>query len=334
MDMSRRRGPSMLAAVQNPAPEEPSPQPPALFSDYLDITAALAAPPPELDFVLPGLLAGTMGVLVSPGGAGKSMLAMGMAVSVAAGQDVWHVLGEDPIPGPIVFVSAEDPSVILARRLHALRDSSPLPFRDIEALARLHIKAVHGRNWSLGSWDGTTFTPSDGLLTLEREIAELRPRLLVFDTLNRVLAGISENDNAAMGRVVAEVERLIAATSTAALVLHHTSKATALQGQGDAQQAARGASAITDNARWQCNLVTMEPKEADARGIAAEERRSWVRACVTKVNYAALPPDRWLRRGLGGVLTVATPPTAAESKKGSRRAPPTAGDEIDERIAW
>lgn len=138
---------------------------------------------------------------------------------------------------------------------------------------------------------------------------------------------------------MAEVEQLIAPTGTAALVLHHTSKATALQGQGDAQQAARGASAITDNARWQCNLVTMDPAEAEKRGVPPDERRSWVRASVTKVNYAAAPPDRWMRRGPGGVLAASMPPVAAEGKGRSaagRRvsAGPPKGDEIDDRINW
>jgi RecA-family ATPase len=328
------RPPIMLAAVAD-QPVQPAPEP--MWADYLDVFAALAAPPPKLDFVLPGLLAGTLGVLVSPGGTGKSMMALGIAASVAAGHDHWSLLGEDPAAGRVLVVSAEDPAEILARRLHAMKDSAPHALSE-GMLTRFRIKAVHGKNWSLGTWDGSSFNPSGGLLTLEREIHEFQPRLLVLDTLNRCLAGINENDNAAMGRVVSEIERIITPTKTACLVLHHTTKATALQGQGDAQQAARGASAITDNARWQCNLITMSPEEADARGIGADERRQWVRAVVTKVNYAAAPADRWLQRGLGGVLTAATPPAATKRTDGGkgerRRAPAAKGDEIDAKIGW
>ncbi len=207
MDAAPRRRPALMMAT--PSVQEPPAAVPAanLWTDYLDVAAALAAPPPTLDFVLPGLLAGTMGVLVSPGGAGKSMLALGLAVSVAAGRDCWQLAGEDPQAGGVLFVSAEDPAVILARRLHALRDSEPVPFGDAEAMARLRIKAVHGHGWSLGAWDGAQFTASEGLRTLARELDEFRPRLLVFDTLNRVLAGISENDNGAMGRPRATAPR-------------------------------------------------------------------------------------------------------------------------------
>ncbi len=40
----------------------------------INILEAFAAPPPPLDYVLPNMVAGTVGALVSPGGAGKSML--------------------------------------------------------------------------------------------------------------------------------------------------------------------------------------------------------------------------------------------------------------------
>ena len=55
----------------------------------LDIMAAFTNEPPELDFVLPGFLAGSVGALFSPGATGKSFLvleaAMGVACSVAGG---------------------------------------------------------------------------------------------------------------------------------------------------------------------------------------------------------------------------------------------------------
>jgi RecA-family ATPase len=306
----------MLSVIAKEAPEPPPPSP-HLFADYLDPAALLAAPPPALDFVMPGLLAGTLGVLVSPGGVGKSMLALTMALSIAAGRDAWQLLGEDPAPGPVLVVSAEDPAEILARRLHALRDSAPGLFT-VPMLERLHLKAAHGTGFAFGTWDGKSFMMSSALETLGQEIEALRPRLVILDTLNRCLAGISENDNGAMGRVISELEAVIAPTRAACLMLHHIGKATALSGQGDHQQAARGASAITDNARLQLNLVGMSKEEAEARGLNDEQRRGWVRLVAAKVNYAPPMPDRWLKRETGGVLSGdETPPP--ERPKPSRR---------------
>lgn len=42
----------------------------------LDIMAAFTNEPPELDFIWPGFLAGTVGALVAPGATGKSFFAL------------------------------------------------------------------------------------------------------------------------------------------------------------------------------------------------------------------------------------------------------------------
>jgi len=302
------RPPSMMppaeAAVE---PGEAPPPPPALWQDYLQLATLLAAPPPPLEFVLPGLLPGTMGLLVSAGGVGKSMLALEIAASIAIGRDVFGLFGEAPRPGKVIVVAAEDPAEILAHRLHALAKSLTAEERVI-FLDRVRIKGVLGQGWSLGTWNGQSFQPSAGLVTLAAEIEEWRPALVAFDTLNRCLAGISENDNAIVGAVVSEIERTIAPTRTAALVLHHVTKGAALAGLGDAQQAIRGASALTDNARLQLNLVGMSLEEAEARDIATEDRRQWVRLVWAKANYSPPRPDLWLRRLAGGVLGSDEPP--------------------------
>lgn len=300
MTAMRPRMVAMAGSVSG-ALEPPSP-PRKLFADYLNARALLAAPPPTLDFAFPGLLTGAIGVLVSPGGTGKSMLAMQMAISVAAGRDIWRLFGAAPLAGPVVIVNAEDPPEILARRLHALRSSAPEAFENGLFLDNLHIKSVSGANFSFGTWDGHRFVMSGDLETLGMEIDQIQPRLACIDTLNRCLSGISENDNAAMGRIISEIEALISTTKAAGLILHHTSKATSLGGQGDHQQAARGASAITDNARFQMNLVGMTEGEAKARDIREDERKQFVRLSVPKCNYSAAIADRWLKREMGGVL--------------------------------
>jgi RecA-family ATPase len=327
------REPSMMGAPLDTGPEPEEPKR-TLWADCMDIRAVLAAEPPELDFVFPGLLAGTIGVLVGAGGTGKSLLSLGIGMSVAAGRDVWGVLGGDPKAGGVLMVSVEDPSAIIARRLHSLRYTAPDPFRDEAALDRLRIKAVHGKNWSLGTWDKKSFEASDALKVFEDELAEFKPRLTIIDTLNRALAGIDENDNAAMGRVISEIERVISKTSTAALLLHHQSKAGNDKDKADEQGSSRGASAITDNARWQANLVTMKAEDGDDRGIPNEERRSWVKMSVPKINYAPPPDPKWLRRGVGGVLAVSGTPAPASGKKTGGRKPNTQGDALDAKIGW
>lgn len=84
----------------------------------LDLMAAFNDPPPPIDYVLPNMVVGTVGALVSPGGAGKSMLILQLAAQVAGGPDLLEV-GELPT-GAVVYLPAEDPPVAIHHRLHAL----------------------------------------------------------------------------------------------------------------------------------------------------------------------------------------------------------------------
>ncbi|MGE0107963.1 MAG: AAA family ATPase, partial [Thiomonas sp.] len=48
--------------------------------------AQAAQPLPALDFVLPGLLTGTAGLIVGPGAVGKTFLALQIGISTALGE--------------------------------------------------------------------------------------------------------------------------------------------------------------------------------------------------------------------------------------------------------
>jgi hypothetical protein len=105
------------------------------------------------------------------------------------------------------------------------------------------------------------------------------------------------------------------------LYLHHISKATALGGMGDQQQAARGASALVDNARWCGYVAGMRAEEAaalyDEEGAIGERRRQYLRYGCSKINYGA--PDtteRWYRRVGGGVLVPVQLGTGAPQNGG------------------
>ena len=106
------------------------------------------------------------------------------------------------------------------------------------------------------------------------------------------------------------LEHIAATTGAAVLYLHHVNKGSARDGQTDQQQAARGASALIDNARWCGYVAKMTEQEAerlsdrgfDRATIGNERRGLFVRFGVSKQNYDATPLDRWYQRHTGGVL--------------------------------
>ncbi|XEV12946.1 AAA family ATPase [Vibrio alginolyticus] len=67
----------------------------AIEIPWLDLRSAVENEPKPLDFVFPGFKSGAVGALVSPGGTGKTMLALQVAVTVATGADLLNLADMD-----------------------------------------------------------------------------------------------------------------------------------------------------------------------------------------------------------------------------------------------
>jgi RecA-family ATPase len=269
----------------------------------IDIAAAFSTTPKPLDFVLPGMLAGTVGALVSPGGAGKSMLALQLAALIAGGADL---AGFDAaIPhGRVVILAAEDPAEALQHRLHALGGHLDASQRELVAES-VDIMPLLGYGFDV-------MTPEwfDWMLEKARGT-----RLLIVDTLRRIHT-MDENDSGHMAGLLAQLERIVHLTGCTILFLHHSSKAAAMQGQGDVQQASRGSSVLVDNIRWQSYMATMNRDEATKYGVDEDRRGFFVRWGVSKQNYGKPISECWLQRHEGGVLL----PASLKAGSSSRRA--------------
>ena len=284
---------------------------PALSS--IEILDAFTTPPPPLDFVLPGLLASTVGAVVSPGGTGKSMLALEIAVAIAGGVDLTNGAFAMAASGPVAYLAAEDPQQVLFHRLHAIGQYLPPEAR--EAVA-----------------DGLTIVPLVGappqLLTPQGRVnsqgrdSMLRwangQRLLLIDTLRRFHNG-DENDSSAASELMSVLEHVAATTGTTILYLHHSSKFAILNGRTDEASASRGSSVFVDHPRWMAALVGMTQKEAEKCGIEPSERWRFVRLTHPKCNYAPIPPETWLHRTAGGVLVRADLPLSRTTARAHSR---------------
>jgi RecA-family ATPase len=157
----------------------------------LDLRSIIEADaPPELDFVLPGFLAGTVGALVSPGGAGKSMLALQMAAAIA-GADTLK-LG---VPtGRVQIVALEDPVEPLRARLWDLGSHLSPAMR--EALyENVHITSLFGVPFDI--MDPYCFEWLKG--------KSQGCRLVTLDTMRRIHS-LDENDGGAMALVLSRLE--------------------------------------------------------------------------------------------------------------------------------
>jgi RecA-family ATPase len=257
----------------------------------VDILEALDAQPPELDFIVPGLVAGTVGGLISAGGGGKSFLALQLGMQISSGIDCldWRL----HLPqGKVLYLASEDPECSLKRRIHALGEFVPPSARQ-QLAENFVLQVPEGLGDKLDLLSPAT----------EHRLAEHADgyRLVILDTLRRFHSG-NENDASAMAHLVSSLEAVAQTANTTILFLHHASKYSALNGSADEQQASRGSSVLVDNVRWQSYLVTMSEQEAKKLRIEESERKLFVRFGVSKQNYSAPLEDIWFRRCTGGVL--------------------------------
>ena len=257
----------------------------------LDLMAAFTELPPPLDYVLPNMVAGTVGALVSPGGAGKSMLALQLAAQIAGGPDLLEV-GELPT-GLVVYLPAEDPPTAIHHRLHAL--GAHLTAEQRQAVAEgLLIEPLIGKCPNIMAL---------GWFDFLKRAAEGR-RLVVLDTLRRFHIE-EENASGPMAQVIGRMEAIAADTGCSIVFLHHANKGAAMMGTGDQQQASRGSSVLVDNIRWQSYLSGMTQADAEEWGVDGSQRGYFVRYGVSKANYGAPFQECWFRRHEGGVLKPA-----------------------------
>lgn len=257
----------------------------------IDLMLAFTEPPPAIDYVLPNMVAGTVGALVSPGGTGKSMLILQLAAQIAGGPDLLE-LGSLP-KGRVIYLPAEDPPAAIQHRLHALGAHLTLEQRQVVADA-LVIEPLIGKcpNIMARDWfDGLKRAAEGG-------------RLLVLDTLRRFHIE-EENASGPMAQVIGRMEAIASITGCSIVFLHHANKGAAGMGAGDQQQASRGSSVLVDNIRWQSYLSGMTLAEAEEWGVNGDQRGYFVRFGVSKANYGAPFQECWFRRQEGGILKPA-----------------------------
>jgi RecA-family ATPase len=160
-------------------------------------------------YVIKGLLdQGAMSVVYGPSNSGKTFYALNLAYHAAAGLP-WRERRVDA--GGVLYLAAEGGNGI-ANRIVALRQTSkstnvPLALRRA-GLDLLHPEADVQR-----------------IIDLAAELTRRSPlRMIVIDTLSRVLAGGDENGPTDMTAFVKNVDAIRLATASHVMVVHHTGK--------------------------------------------------------------------------------------------------------------
>ena len=233
------------------------------------------------------LVRGETTVIGSPGGVGKSSLAIGMAVSIATGRELLgeKVRGGDDLK--VLLINAEDSGTEIKRRVWAFCLAHQTKSRSRTSIGCYVAGADDARVQRLSFLRTTeknlSVLDQSGFEVLEAALEVLRPDVVMLDPLVAFCGGGNMNDNTVMSLVMRELKRLAAKFDCAVLIVHHTRKG----GDAGNAESISGAAAIINLARRAIMPVPMAEDEAKKFGVLPSERFQLFQAGRCKVQPRA-----------------------------------------------
>ena len=161
-------------------------------------------PPPEwlIREILP---ASDLVMLYGQPGAGKSYIALDMAFAIATGE-MWG--GLETKHGPVAWIAAEAAGSLRIRT---------------QAYARQHGMMLENANlWIVDA--GLSLMDAEDADALTAALTEMRPALIVVDTLAAASGGANENSGEDMNKVLDSCRRMHRATGATIMLVHHSGK--------------------------------------------------------------------------------------------------------------
>ena len=282
----------------------------------LDIADVLENSPPELDFVLPGLPAGAVGMLAGAGGVGKTMFELQLAVVLAAGLP-WRLaplsalleFDEERSPERVLLLLAEESNAVVWRRLHAVMAHIVRCGLFDCGLTAADVKARLAENLVIHAVAGSRrLQLLDDVLQAGEHYPALMAaadgtRLVIVDPI-RQLHVANENESGAMSALVSVLKRLAHDTGAAVVCAHHASRAAGQFGFSESADASRGSTALVDDTRWVVTLSEPSRERLKSLGVADGQPEGYAVLSAAKMNYIARPAAALLRREPSGALCV------------------------------
>lgn len=192
---------------------------------------------PSMEWFVPGVAQrGGKGMIVASPKAGKSMLALDLAVALSTGQE-W--LGfAIPQQARVAVLSREDNASMTMLRLQQFARGRELDFAN---LSHLHVNTFQQRaRFAIDN--------DEDLAQLIETVKAFAIELVIFDVLNKLHAS-DENSNTEMTKLMARFDRVRFEAGCDVAVIHHDAK-----GSAPGQRKPRGASAIDSWWDWRVSI--------------------------------------------------------------------------------
>ena len=194
---------------------------------------------PDVEWIVPGVIhKGGKGLIVAAPKAGKSLLAVDLAVALAS-QQSW--LGQTCLSRRVktAVVSREDGPGMTKRRVAQLAEARGVGMDSLDKWIRFNTYEQKS-SFSIQS--------DSDLEEIVKWIKKEEVEFCIFDVLN-VLHGADENSNTAMTQVMKRFDSIKEATGVDLAIIHHDKK-----DSGTGNKKPRGASAIDSWWEWKVSI--------------------------------------------------------------------------------
>ena len=239
------------------------------------------------------LIRGYVSCTVSPGGAGKTTLALTEAIALATGRPL---LGVDvPEPVNVWHYNLEDPLDELYRRAWAICERFEIEPEELEG--RLFLDSGRDRKLIVAARDGVDLIANPAVGEVIEEMKARDIGVLQVDPFIKTHS-LDENSNPEVDYVCSLFADIAKQSNAAIDLVHHVRKGQpgGAATPGNIDQA-RGASALSGAVRAARTLAVMTQKEAEAFGITDERRPYFVRVDDAKANMSRpLALAEWYQR--------------------------------------
>lgn len=242
---------------------------------------------PAPDCIVENYLYADVGVLVAPGGVGKTTLQLFEAVHIALGRPLHGLTVRKP--GPVLILTAEDSREMLVARLRAICADMGLSHDEVRRVRELvRISDVSGNGLRLTEVVADVVMPCETIDDLIRGCQKLAPVLIVIDPAVSFGVGESRVNDAEQGLI--EAARKLRNTLNCCIrYVHHSGKQNARDKAVDLY-AGRGGSAFADGCRMVHVLQPMTPEEwTKATGDELNHGESGLILARPKMSYC--PPQ-------------------------------------------
>ena len=206
---------------------------------------------PQPEFLIEDILVkNSVAILFGEPGGAKTFVAVALAVSVAAGSP-WY--GRKACRAPVVYVCAEGYAGLQSRI------KANEMYNGLQKSANLHViySAIQLQKP----------TAVAALISLLKK-QNVRPGLVIIDTLSRCTVGVDENAAKEMSMVVAGLERIKREFEATVLVVHHSTKADGKTIRGSSVILAGVDTALALTTRKQNERVLTIEKQKESEHIA------------------------------------------------------------------